>query len=295
METWIYFTLLAAVMQAVRTAGQKQLTSQLSRIATTGVRYLFALPFAWAYLFWLMSVYPQHSPELNSTFILFASAASVAQLLGTLALVAAFSYRNFAVASSLSKTEAIQIAIIGAIFFSSPLSALGWFSVVIGVVGVILLSKVSFKVRDIVNDPGAGFGLASGLGLALATLMIREASLSLNTHLMVSAAVTLAFLVTAQAIISAAYMLVKEREQFTKMMVNWRLCFFVGLTSLLGSIGWFTAASYQTAAYVKALGQVEFFITLMLTYRVFKEKVTLKEYLGMLLIIISVVVLLLWA
>ena len=78
-------------------------------------------------------------------------------------------------------------------------------------------------------------------------------------------------------------------------MVNWRLCFFVGLTSLLGSIGWFTAASYQTAAYVKALGQVEFFITLMLTYRVFKEKVTLKEYLGMLLIIISVVVLLLWA
>ena len=125
METWIYFTLLAAVMQAVRTAGQKQLTSQLSRIATTGVRYLFALPFAWAYLFWLMSFYPQHVPELNSTFILFASAASVAQLLGTLALVAAFSYRNFAVASSLSKTEAIQIAIIGAIFFSSPLSALG--------------------------------------------------------------------------------------------------------------------------------------------------------------------------
>ena len=87
---------------------------------------------------------------------------------------------------------------------------------VIGVVGVILLSKVSFKVRDIVNNPGAGFGLASGLGLALATLMIREASLSLNTHLMVSAAVTLAFLVTAQAIISAAYMLVKEREQLLK-------------------------------------------------------------------------------
>jgi len=70
---------------------------------------------------------------------------------------------------------------------------------------------------------------------------------------------------------------------------------FVGVTSVLGSIGWFTAASFQNAAYVKALGQVEFFITLFITYRVFKEKISLVEYLGMFLIISSVVVLLLWA
>jgi len=70
---------------------------------------------------------------------------------------------------------------------------------------------------------------------------------------------------------------------------------FVGVTSVLGSIVWFTAASFQNAAYVKALGQVEFFITLFITYRVFKEKISLVEYLGMFLIISSVVVLLLWA
>jgi drug/metabolite transporter (DMT)-like permease len=70
---------------------------------------------------------------------------------------------------------------------------------------------------------------------------------------------------------------------------------FVGVTSVIGSIGWFTAASFQNAAYVKALGQVEFFITLFITYRIFKEKISLVEFLGMALIITSVVILLLWA
>ncbi|MFT6901887.1 MAG: drug/metabolite transporter (DMT)-like permease [Colwellia sp.] len=66
---------------------------------------------------------------------------------------------------------------------------------------------------------------------------------------------------------------------------------FVGITSIIGSIGWFTAASFQNAAHIKALGQIEFFIT----YRIFKEKISLVAFLRMLLIIASVVILLLWA
>ncbi|WP_269447165.1 EamA family transporter [Colwellia sp. PAMC 20917] len=87
----------------------------------------------------------------------------------------------------------------------------------------------------------------------------------------------------------------KDRKQLTLMAKHWRMCLFVGITSVIGSIGWFTAASFENAAYVKALGQVEFFITLLLTYRIFKERISRIEYLGMLLIIVSVVILLLWA
>ena len=43
METWIVFTLLAVVMQSVRTAGQKQIARKLSIEATTLVRFLFGL------------------------------------------------------------------------------------------------------------------------------------------------------------------------------------------------------------------------------------------------------------
>lgn len=295
MHTWIYFTLLAAFMQAVRTAGQKQLSQHIGAMATTSVRYVYALPFAFFYLWWLLGFREQSIPELNNSFLQYALIASVMQTIGTACLVAAFQYRNFAVATSLAKTEAIQVAIVGAVIFGASLSVLGWLSVIIGVVGVIIVSKVTFTVKDVLQNPGAGFGLASGLALAITTLLIREASLALNTDLMISAAVTLAFMITVQSVVSLIYVYLTTPEQIKTMLVQWRLCLFVGVTSVLGSIGWFTGASYQNAAYVKALGQVEFFITLFLTYRIFKEKISPKEYLGMALILASVVILLLWA
>jgi len=299
VATWIYFTLLAATMQAVRTAGQKQLSGKLNSMATTGVRYIYALPFAWLYLTWLLEYREVAVPELNNDFLQYALIACVMQIIGTACLVAAFRYKNFAVATSLAKTEAIQVAIVGALIFSAPLTGLGWFSVIVGVVGVFLVSKVKFSARALFADKdalsGVGFGLAAGLGLAITTLLIRESSLALNTDLMVSAAVTLVFMITVQSAISIVYVYLQDKTQLSLMLKYWRLCLFVGITSVLGSIGWFTGASYQNAAFVKALGQVEFFITLALTYRVFKETVTLKEYLGMFLIVLSVVILLLWA
>ncbi len=295
METWIYFTLLAAFMQAIRTAGQKQLSGHLNAMATTAVRYVYALPFAALYLFWLTDFREVELPSLNHSFLQFALIASVMQIIGTACLVAAFKYRNFAVATSLAKTEAIQVAIVGALVFSTSLSFLGWFSVVVGVIGVMIVSKVKLNYGDIFQNPGAGFGLASGLALAITTLLIREASLALDTDLMVSAAVTLMFMIAVQSVISLVYVYFQDKKQLFTMVSQWRLCLFVGITSVLGSIGWFTAASYQNAAYVKALGQVEFFITLFLTYRLFKEKISLMEYFGMVLIIASVVILLVWA
>ncbi|WDE09614.1 DMT family transporter [Thalassomonas haliotis] len=295
MQTWIYFTLLAALMQAIRTAGQKQLSGHLNAMATTGVRYLYALPFAWLYLYALLEHYQMPLPQLNQAFLQYASIACVTQILGTVFLVAAFQYRNFAVATSLSKTEAIQVALVGALFFAAPLSLWGWFSVILGVLGVLILSKIKLSFRELWNNPGAGLGLASGLALAITTLLIRQSSLALATNLLVSAALTLVFMITVQSVISLVYLWLQDKTQFPLMLKHWRLCLFVGITSVLGSIGWFTGASLQNAAYVKALGQVEFFITLVLTYRLFKEKIALVEYIGMLLVLASVVILLLWA
>ena len=274
VEIWIYFTLLAALMQAIRTAGQKQLTQHLNAMATTGVRYIYALPFAWLYLWWMLDYRQLSMPALNTTFIQYAMIACVMQIIGTVCLVAAFKYRNFAVATSLAKTEAIQVAVLGALLFSASLTALGWISVVIGVVGVLLVSKVKFTYKDVFQNPGAGFGLAAGLGLAVTTLLIRQSSLALNTDLLLRAAVTLTFMITVQTLFSVVYVYLQDKQQIQVMLRQWRLCLFVGVTSVLGSIGWFTAASFQNAAYVKALGQVEFFITLFITYRIFKEKIS---------------------
>ncbi len=295
MELWIYFTILAAFMQAVRTAGQKQLSHDLNAIATTAVRFLFALPLVWIYL-WSVKYYQQiEYPDLNNGFIKSASLAALAQVVGTAFTIKAFSYQNFAVATSLVKTEAMLTALLSVLMFDAVLSGFGWLSVFVGVVAVLLLSKTDKNLGAIFKSPASAFGVGAGLCFALATLWIRQASLLLETDLILSAAFTLAFMVTLQSIFVLVYLIYKDRSQLAGIRKHWKLCYFIGGTSMLGSVGWFTASSLQNAAYVKALGQIDFFFTLLITLKIFKESINIREYLGMFLIVLSVFILLLLA
>ena len=292
MPTWVSFTLLAAFMQAVRTAGQKQLSLSLSAIATTLVRFLFALPLVWIYLYGVAHYTQLDLPKLSGEFVQSAVLASASQIVATALMIKAFDFKNFAVATSLAKTEAVLTALIGVIAFNATLSGIGWISVIIGVVGVVILSQFNFRFSALIKTPAALYGVGAGCFFALSTLWIRQASLSLDTHLMLSAAFTLAFMVSIQSMAIALYLLVRQPQQLISIKSHWRISCFIGLASMLGSVGWFTAASYQDAAYVKALGQIEFFFTLLITRKIFKEQISGREYFGMLLILLSVLILL---
>lgn len=294
MEVWILFTLLAALMQSIRTAGQKQLSLVISPMATTLVRYLFGLPFALLYLFWVVS--PEEFSVLrlqivSPHFWVYASLAAVAQIAATFFLVKVMSFRNFAVATLFSKTEAIQTAIFGVIFFSATLSSVGWFAVLLGAAGIVLLSLpaagLAVEPRSIV------YGVLSGFGFAFTALWLREASLSLGAGLIESAALTLCFMVILQSVICALLVWFNERDQWRLIASKIPLAIFVGLTSALGSVGWYTAMTYENAALVRTLGQVEIVVALLISVFFFGEKIALKEFWGMLAIIGSVVTLLL--
>ena len=58
---------------------------------------------------------------------------------------------------------------------------------------------------------------------------------------------------------------------------------------------WFTAMTIERAAYVKALGQIEFVFAIAVSTLIFKEKSTLRELFGMCLVAAGIVVLLLYA
>ncbi|NIO40179.1 MAG: EamA/RhaT family transporter, partial [Burkholderiales bacterium] len=58
------------------------------------------------------------------------------------------------------------------------------------------------------------------------------------------------------------------------MLRHWRPAALVGLSGGLASIGWFSAFTLQTAAYVRALGQIELVFTFIATILVFREKVS---------------------
>lgn len=293
VSPWIAFTILAALMQAVRTAGQKQLTSSVTPMSSTLIRYVFGLPFA---IIYLLYVTRGELPDVaasamgNVRFLVYALGAAVAQIIATVLLVRLFSFRNFTVGTSLAKTEAVQAAVFGTVLFGMPLSLIGWLAVAIGFLGIYI---VSMPTADQRWEPRTVLlGTLSGSAFALTSLWIREASLSLNQPVLSSAAMTLVFLVSVQSLICVCYTALREPAQFAAIGKRLGLASFVGLTSALGSVGWFTAMTYQNPALVKSLGQVEFIFTLLLTTLFFKERITARELLGVVAIVCSVILIL---
>ena len=291
METWIAFTLLAVVMQSIRTASQKKLATKLSIQAATLVRFLFGIKFAIIYLVILWQVYQPDSIALNIIFFRSGALAGLSQILATVCLIKSLALRNFAVGTALAKTEAMLTAILGTLFFSSALSAIGYLSVIIGVAGLLIASNWNVTFQDLADNKSIRYGAGAGLGFALASLWIRDASLALDAPPLLSAAAVLTYMIILQTLICLGWMLLRERNQFFLIKENLALCTFVGLTGVAGSVGWFTAMSLQNAAIVRTLGQTEFVVSLLITYFYFGEKISTREYLGIMLIAISVVIL----
>jgi drug/metabolite transporter (DMT)-like permease len=302
MEAWIWIpiTFLAAFMQAARTAGQKYLTKDFSAVGASYVRFLWGLPFALVYLLVLKEMGGHQLPTAGWAFFLFAALCGLSQIAATVLLVFLFSLRNFAVGSTYARTEALLTAVLGATVFHEAIAGAGWVAIAVGAVGVVVinLARTGIAGETLLRrlfQPAAGVGLAAGLGFAGASLFLRQASLSLGLDdWLFSAALTLVTVLLIQTAIMSAYMLLRAREQITAMAVNWRGCLFVGITSAIGSAGWFTAMTIERAAYVKALGQVEMLFTLALSVLFFKERSSPKELTGMALVAGSIVVLLLF-
>jgi len=292
MEAWILFTLLAVVMQSVRTAAQKQIAQSISAASATLVRYLFGLPFALGYYYSLSYFYQGEEFASNTVFYKSSTLAAIAQIFATVFLIKALTLRNFSVGTALAKTEALLTAVLGAVFFSAALSSIAYLSVFLGVVGVLIASNWKVSWRDLVENESIKYGVGAGLGFALASLWIREASLSLDVPRMLSASTVLLYMVAIQTVLCLLYVALWERNQLSLVLFRWKSCFFIGFTSLAGSVGWFTAMSLQDAAVVKTLGQTEFAVTLLITYFYFGEKITAKEYVGIMLVALSVILLL---
>ena len=291
MEPWIIFTLLAVIMQSVRTAAQKQITREISVQSATLVRFLFGIKFAALYFFLTMWIFQPINFELNIKFIISGALASVSQVLATVFLIKALTLKNFAVGTALAKTEALLTAVLGSIFFSAYLNPMGYLSILFGVCGLLIASNWNVTLKDLSDNQSIRYGLGAGLGFALASLWIRDASLSLEIPRIVSAAAVLLYMVILQSLICLVWISVKEPEQFMLIQKNLKSSLFIGFTGVLGSIGWFTAMSLQNAALVKTLGQIEFIASLLITYLYFNEKTSTREYLGIAFIAFSLLLL----
>ena len=295
---WVYLTLMAAAVQSVRTGGQKYLTRHMSTFAGSLVRFVYGLPFVVAYFVILMYAYGREIPEITLYFLSFCLLGGLGQILATALLIYLFSFRNFAVGTTYARTEAFLTAVAGAFIFGEVISLQRWLALTLSVPGVIIITVVKTTID---NDnwvtrlwnKSAAVGLASGLGFALASLSIREAALSFGDDtVLFPAALTLLTTILMQSAILGLYIVVWERQQITIMLREWKVGTFVGITSALGSIGWFTAFTLQKASFVKAVGQIEFIFTLAISILFFRERTSPGELFGMLLVVAGIVYLL---
>lgn len=294
LDSWIFWSVLAAVMQSVRTAGQKYLAEEVSPLGATLVRYLFAAPFVVLYVIWLLDDREINLPEPDTTFLLAGLMAAMLQIIATVLLVKLFSLRNFAVGSCYIRSEILATAILGLTLFGEAVSGLGFLSMLVCVSGLVAITIAKSGKLEQLWNKSAIYGLTAGVSLSLTSLLIRQASLSFGIDdALLTAALTLAYLVLIQTVICLGLLALKQPQEFTVILVRWRISLFVGLTSLVGSVGWFTAFTLERAAYVKTLGQVEFLFTLAIAVFVFREIPNRLEWLGMGVLLIGVVALLL--
>jgi drug/metabolite transporter (DMT)-like permease len=295
---WIALAVMAAGMQSLRTAGQKVLTGSLDSVSVTLTRFLFGMPFAWLYLALLLAHDPAPPPPFNAGFWFAASAAALAQIAGTVLLLHLFSLRNFAVGNAYVRTEALLTGLVGTLFFGEALAWAGWVGIGVSVAGVLLISlaRSGLVGRALVTglwQRATLVGLGAGLCFALSSLFIRNASLSLGDgRALLTAALTLATVVGMQTLLLGGYLMARRPGQLAAVARAWRLGLFIGVTSILGSFGWFTAMTLERAAYVKAVGQVELLFTLALAILYFRERTSPRELAGMALLSLGIVVLL---
>ncbi len=292
--SWIFFTLMAAFMQAWRNAFQKQLSTTVDVWGVTLARFIFGLPFAALYLGSLYYFKPvENIVHFTPKFWVYIVIAASSQILATALMVQLFKQKNYAIGVGLAKSEAILAAIIGVTFLADHLSFLAWIGVALGGYAVFLLSKG--QQIAVFSAKTLAIGIGSGLSFAITSLLVREASLELtnlpNLH---RAGWVLLLVISFQCISMLLYLGLFSRRTLIAMWQRLGLTFKVSVCSFMASLGWFTAMSMMSVPVVKTLGQIEILFSMLISAYFFKDKLARSEHWGLVLVVIAAI-LVIWA
>ena len=299
MELWIPLTIAAAFFQNIRSALQKHLKGKLTTLGAAYVRFFYAWPIALVYFFTVIYSEGQPLPGFSTSFLLYALTGGVCQIMFTVFLLWLFSFHNFAVGTTISKLETVMVAIFGLILLGDEITAPVIIAIAMSSAGLVILSagQAKLSIDNLVSGlwrPPTLIGLACAAWLGLSVVLFRAASLSLGVdNYLVAASFTLLVVLILQTAVMGVLLGVREPDQLKKLLLHWRPAALVGISGGLASIGWFSAFTLQNATYVRALGQIELLFTFVVTLLVFREKVSVKETAGIVLITISIILILL--
>ncbi len=285
----------AAAAQTVRNAAQKNLIQSAGTLAATSVRFIYGLPFAIAALIICVTLPGATLPQPNITFIAWTCLGAVCQLAATALLLAGMQQRSFIVAVAYSKTEVLQVAMFSALLLGEHVGAASVLAIVIASGGVLLLS---FK-RAVA---GAGFlrgwlsssawlGVASGAGFALSAVGYRGGALALGAMSpWLAGAYTLVWAQAIQSVLIGGYLAWRQPAALRKIAREWRISLMAGCAGALASFGWFTAFAMHNAADVRTLALVEVLYGYLVSWKIFKDKISRQETSGIVLLVLGIII-----
>jgi drug/metabolite transporter (DMT)-like permease len=295
---WIPITLAAAAFQTARNALQRSLTGALSQLGATYTRFLFGLPFALLYAVAVFALTGAALPSPRAAFFAWAALGGVAQIFGTAFLLQLFTLRNFATGIAFSKSEILQVALVGMLVLGDSLTTLSGVAIGVASLGLLLLSRETRGAswRGLAADltgRAAVLGLGTGAAFAVAAVAFRAASLSLeHPSFVVSAAVTLVVSLLVQTLLMTLYLHWREPGQVGVVLGMWQRSLFPGLTGAAASACWFSAMTIEIAAYVRMLGLVEVLFGYGVAILGFRERPSPRENAGTVLLIAAILALL---
>ncbi|MEZ9277435.1 multidrug transporter [Vibrio sp. 10N.286.54.B2] len=285
--SWIAFTLLAAFSQSWRNAFQSKLSGTMSVAGVTLARFIWASPIALIYLYTLYQWQPVSAPDFSGEFVFYIVAAAIMQILATGLMVMLFKLENYAIGAGLAKCEAPVSAVLSVLFFGTALTLTGWVGVLIGTLGVLIMSSAS-GWRSL-SPKVFLLGMACSTSFALTSLWVREASLSIGLPFPHSAAWVLFLVISLQTVIICTYLFFRERDTLRLIFKKSKLVVMTSLASVIGSLGWFSAMSLQAVPYVKTLGQVEVIFMVLISYFWLGQSIARKDILALILLSIAAV------
>lgn len=280
---WIPATIAAAAAQTARNAMQHRVTAVLGTIGATQIRFLYGLPFAVLFLLLLATVTGEPVPAPNAAFLAAVAAGAVVQIAATALMLGAMQARSFGTAIAYTKTEPIQVALLGLILLGDRLAVIGVVAIAVATGGVVLLSrqKATPEGRGVADLMPLLMGITAGGAFALAAVAFRGAILALpeGSPLMRSTT-SLAWALAVQTLVLVIWMALVDRAALVGSLRIWRSSLFAGFMGALASQFWFLGFATTAAANVRTLGLVEVFFAAIVSRRLFVQTITGAEWLG---------------
>lgn len=287
---WIAATVGAALAQTLRNALQRGLVTEVGVIAATQVRFLFGLPFAVAFLVIAATVAERAPPVPDGLSLAWIALGALAQIGATALMLAAMQRRSFVVTTAYTKTEPVQVLVVASIVLGEVPTWPLVLAVLAATWGVLLLTRPKGAQPSSEGAAAAAaLGLASGGLFALSAVAYRGGILALGGEGDLLAAVTaLVTALTLQALLLGLWLLARNRAALAGILAAWRPSATAGLMGALASLGWFVAFALAETAAVRTLGLVELIFAQVLSRRLFQERTTGREWIGLLLLVAGV-------